>query len=202
MAQSKYTSFQYLTGLGVPLLVLLAGLGAYFLLLPKFSAVRAARHELAEQRTEVGLRQGEFGAVHLLTADYQAKKNRLGPIDEALPPAPRIPELLANLDALAKQSGLLIASLQVTPLALSTKPGETEGPQSKRAKLLLSGEQLGVLEVNIGLKGKYPNVKAYLANLEQNLRLMDADTLSFGLVEGDSGLQEYLLKIQTYYQKE
>lgn len=201
MVKSKYTITQYMSGIGVPLLVLLAGLAAYFLILPKFSALRAAREELAAKRADVQSRQGQLSTVKQLAADYETKKNRLGPIDEALPDAPRIPELLANIDALAKQSGLLVSSLQITPVSINVKPGETQGALPERTRLLLSAENLGVLEIDLGLKGKYPNVKAFLANLEQNLRLMDTDNINFGLVEIESGLQEYNLQIQTYYQK-
>ncbi len=201
MAKPKYTFSQYLSGIGVPLLVLAGGLFAYFIVMPKFSAARAARAEVSLAQADVQKRQGQLATVQRLAADYEVKQNRLEPVALALPDAPRIPELLANLDVLAKQSGLLIASLQITPVAIEVKPNETQGALPKRTQLLRRAENLGVLEINVGLKGKYPNVKAFLANLEQNQRLMDTDSLNFGLVEAESGLQEYVLKIQTYYQK-
>lgn len=200
----KYTFQQIAGGIIIPILVLLIGLAAYFLLLPKYKSVKAVKGTVGQKQNELRAREGQLQSIHQLVRDLDAKKEELAVIDEAIPPAPRIPELLANIDHLARQSGISITNLEITSAAvLSTLQAGSEVGQVKKAeKILGSTKNLGIMQAELRLKGRYPNFKSFILNTEQNLRLMDIDSVLAGAVDEDSKLQEFSLKIQTYYQKQ
>lgn len=195
---------QLTTGVFVPLLVILAGGVAYMVLLPKYQEVRAVQELLETKKATFESRQASLSGVMGLVKNLETERDNLEVVENVLPTAPRIPELLANFDFLAGQSGLLISRLQIT-LAPSLE-GATAGSGVEQIqtidKLRSEANKLAIMQTEIGLKGNYINIKTFLLNLEQNLRLMDPIELVFGEVESSSGLQEYSLKILVYYQLE
>lgn len=203
MARPKYTLTQLAGGIIIPVVVVLIGAVGYFLLLPKYQALGAAKAGREQKQQELAGRQEQLQSVRKLAAELAEKKEKLALVDEAIPDAPRIPELLADLDYLAKQSGILITGLEVTTAAtLANLPGGTELETVQKTETILGKtKKLGILQISLRLSGRYANLRTFLLNAEQNLRLMDADSLVFGQVDSDSKLQEFSLKIQTYYQK-
>lgn len=204
MARERFNLAQYSSGIIVPLLVVAIALLAYFAILPKYKEVRQKAADLKAAEQSLKTRQGQFASVKNLIEDLKVKEPKLAVVAEALPTAPGIAELLANFDYLVKQSGLLITGLQFTPVATleTLSAGASAGQAKKTEELSRLTENLAILQADLTARGRYVNLKTFLANLEQNLRLMDVLALTFGPVDAESGLQDYTLKIQTYYQKE
>lgn len=199
------TSFsQYSSGIIVPLLVLIAGLAAYFLLLPKFKDARSEARVLQAKEAETEKRKLALQDIQFLTAELGKKQSQLESVNEALPTAPRIPELLANLEELTKRSGVLITGMQVIPApTAATVAAGLEVTRIKRTQEILSQtEGLTVMQIDLSLKGKYPNILSLLKNIEQNLRLLDVQMLVLDQVDIESQTQEFSLQLQTYYQKD
>lgn len=204
MMSVRETIVKYSGGVIVPLVVLVAGAAAFFILLPKYRAVKAAREIVTNKQSEVSSRQNILRNLQNLLAEYDVKKETLKPLDESVPAAPKIPELLGNLDQLAKQSGVLISSLNISPAqSLATiNTGQSVGQVKKTEAILTHTDGLGIMQIDIQLVGRYPNLSAWLKNLEQNLRLLDAQIVVASEADEQTGDQTYNLKIYTYYQKE
>lgn len=203
MIKIRIGANQLTSGFVIPLLILLLAAIGYFFLLPKNKELKESKQALAVKENEVAIRVAQLSSVKGLIADHKRKEAELAPLDEALPTAPAIPELLANIEALIGASGLVAANLQITiPPTLTKAEAGADPAQSKRLEGLLgSTENLAVLQIDLVVKGEYVNIKTFLANLEQNLRLMDILALTFTPVEKGTGAQEYALRIQTYYHK-
>ncbi len=199
----KINFAQTITGIIVPLLVIGSGLLGYFLLLPRYNEMRLSRETLESKKLLAARTASQFSNIQNLVADLEQKKKDLKPIDEALPPAARIPELLANLDYLAKQSGFLLGDLQITtaPTLETLEPGEKLSRVARLEALLEGTEDLGVMQVDLQVFGQYQNLKSFLLNVEQNLRLMDIQSMVFGSLSEELELQEYSIRLLTYYQK-
>lgn len=203
MARTRLNLRQYSSGIIVPVLILAIGFAAYFALIPKYKQAREVKKTLLSKQSSFSGQAAQFQSVKSLIKDLQEKEGDLEAVSQALPSAPQIPELLSNFDYLARQSGLLIANLQFTqaPTLETLASGQGLSQVKKTEALLRDADNLAVMQVDIVMKGKYLNLKTFLINLEQNLRVMDILALTFGPVDTESGLQDYTLKIQTYYQK-
>lgn len=194
---------QYSSGLFIPILVL-AGAGfAFFIMLPKFKEVRQSREVLVGKQAAMEQRRNAFAGMEKIIADLEVKRSELGPLDEAIPTSPDIPELLANLEQLARQSGLLISDIQIStaPTVSSLAPGEDLARAQRAEQLMRSAENLSIMNISLNVVGQYPQLEAFFLNMERNLRLMDLQTVSFGETDEDAGGQEYNLQLETYYQK-
>jgi len=202
MFGSKYTFQQISSGIIIPGLVLIAALAAYFIILPGIRAVSEQRNILKTQEQELADRSGSLDNVRRLLGELDEKRPSLMAVDKVIPKSPEIPELLANLDSVSLVSGLSIDSIQLSQaLSLTTARGGEEVGQFKRQEnILASTRNIGLMEVNLKAVGSYDRMKNFLLNLELNQRLMDVQELVFEEVDEESGLQEYTLKILTYYQ--
>src|SRR3989344_1644258 len=114
MHRPRFNFSQYSSALIIPILVLIAASAVYFFLLPKFKDVRTSREALASKRSAVEQRRNAFESMKKMIADLETKREDLEPLDEAIPTSPDIPELLANIELLARQSGLLISDIQIS----------------------------------------------------------------------------------------
>lgn len=200
----KLSGSQLTGGVLVPLLILIVGIVGYFVVWPKYQATQAARADLAAKTADVAVRESSLSGVNDLITSLQKNQADLAPVDSAIPNAPRIPELLANFDYLAVQSGLFLASVQLTPELTGGPAAAAQAINQNRVlpDIAKTTKNLGIIQANLSLKGDYPGMKKFLGVLEQNLRIMDIQ----GLVVVDSGdsankLKEFTFTIQTYYQK-
>jgi len=202
--QNNFNLARYSSGIFVPVGVLAIGLLAYFLLLPEYKDLAVHRKDLDAKIASVEARKLDLQNIQGLIKELKDKKEKLAPIDESLPTAPQIPELLANMDELTKRSGVLITSMQVVPApTAATVVSGLEVTRIKRTQEILSQtEGMTVIQIDMGLKGKYPNMLALLKNLEQNLRLLDVQAITLDQVDEESGTQDFALQIQTYFQKD
>lgn len=203
MVRIRVNLNQFASGFVIPLLVLVVAAAGYFYLLPKYKELKERKQVLSHKQDEVATQEAQLGGVKDLIADLKRKEAELAPLDEALPTAPAIPELLANLEALTQTSGLLAANLQITiPPTLTRAEGGSDQAQPRRLEGVLgSTENLAVLQIDLIVKGQYLNLKTFLSNLEQNMRLLDVLSLTFTPAETETRTQEYALRIQTYYHK-
>lgn len=203
MARRSLNVSQLSSGIIVPLLIIGAGVIGYMFVYPKYQAINIAREAVASKQSAIDQKKLEFENIKKLIEEANKKSKDLSLIEEAIPNGPSIPELLANFDQLSEQSGMFITSLRLTPApTLSTLSSGQEVNQVKRiGEIISSTQELGVIQAEIASKGQYPNLQVMLLNFEQNLRLVDIQSLVFGEIDEESGIQEYTLKLQTYYQK-
>jgi len=197
---------QLISAVFIPVLILGIGLFGYLIVWPKYQNLNAERGLLATKKADVESRKNSLASVNGLISELKNNLDELEPMDEALPTAPRIPELLANFDYLARQSGLSITNLQISQ-GPSLEPTGPEGfpvqiDDQEIVELLSTTENLGLMVVGGSFRGRYVNLQTFLLNLEQNLRLQDVQNLTLGQVDQESGLQDFHLKIQVYYQKQ
>lgn len=192
------------TALIIPALVVGNLSAAYFLIWPKYKSVQESKARLEQKLQDKISLQSDLAGVRDLLKNYKAKNAILETVDETIPNAPRIPELLANLDYLTEQSGLLMVNVKLEPLNSNQVAGVQKtgtAPPKRLQDIAGKSRNLGIIEIKLTAKGKYQNFKIFLANLEQNLRLMDTHSLTLGIPDEGSGTQEFGLIIQTYYQK-
>lgn len=192
MIKRTFDFKQISSGLLVPvLLIVVAGVG-YFVLLPRFKSVSTARESLSAKKIAASDRQSSLDGVKALVAELERRRVELAPIDQALPESPSIPELLGNLESLARQSGLAVSNIEI-------QLGESSAQGTAVKKVV--GENLATMMVDLEVSGQYPQLLALILNMESNLRLLDIQGLTFTEGSEDSRTQDYVIQLKTYYQK-
>jgi Tfp pilus assembly protein PilO len=200
----KLSSADFSSGIMVPILIVAIGVVAYFLVWAKYKDLQDTRTNLAQEQAKVTLRESELSSVQTLIADFEAKKADLQVLDEALPEAPQIPELLANFDALTKQSGLFLTSVNLQPVLTDASAVQIGTPTVPRLSVLPSpqGKNMGIIQASLSLKGAYVNLKTFFAGLEQNLRIMNVQSVQIkSTSEEHPETKDITIVLQVYYQK-
>lgn len=202
MNKSLFNSARVTTALFVPLLLLTVFLAGYYAVKPSYRSMRESRLKLQEKREALARNSESLADIKTLIEEFKTRGSELASVDDALPEAPAVPELLANLDEIGKKSGMAITQISITlPENAPSKftSDESQGPRLDR--LLSATRDLGIMQVDINVTGTYSNLKTFLTNLEQNLRLTDVLylTMASSGEEGDS--QQYVLKVNSYFQK-
>ena len=200
----KYSLQQVTSGIIIPILVIVVGVAAYIFLLPQYKDVRQQQGQLKQQEEESDSKSIVLQDLKNLASELEEKRAGLSQIDKAIPQSPEIPELLANIDYLVSQSGLLITSLQLSQAQTLSSAGSGQAVElfGRQEMLRSSTQNLGMMQIDLKVVGAYSTIKNFLLNIEQNQRLMDIQELIFEEPDGESGLQGFNLKILTYYQQQ
>lgn len=173
--------------------------GGFFLLLkPKYIHLRT------EVSKEVELKKIQLADKEKTRQElkrYQDKIEALSPLDKErldifLPVGVQLPELLVQLNSLAKDSNLSLDSVEVTERKVKSFKKDKETAITKEinddgpAKGLIN-----ILDVSLSLSGgDYFSFKRFLKNMETNLRLFDEVAISF-----ISESFNYVINLKTYY---
>lgn len=112
--------------------------------------------------------------VKNLLNQYQSAARLQETISLALPPDEAVAPLFQQVFAISQASGIKIQSFGLTAEAIKSNG-------------------LGILKLNLGLRGTYEALKAFLQAIETNIRVMDVNTL---------GMQKDLhsVSLTAYYQ--
>ena len=194
---------QVSSGVFVPLLVVAIIAVGYFVVWPKYQGTQDVKQILDTRLLDAELRRGQLQSIQNLVQEFAEKKTRLNVLDDALPTAARIPELLANFDRLSAQSGLQLDSVGLSLLPDLDTPLE-DIPESNFLfieKFREETKNLHQLQALVKVRGNYTGFKTFLATLEQNLRLMDVEGFSITAPGGGEEAQEMTLSVNIYYHR-
>lgn len=169
-----------LSAVGVALVLIL--LGWFFLLSPAWGRLEMAKRTGEEQRQTIEQLYGERArAERRKTALEKLDQEKLQKISRVIPVGRDVPRLVAELEALASETGVSLKSIAV---------GETE-----RSLTTTLPRGVRPIPLSVTVSGvTYSATKAFLAALESNLRLLDVQSFSFS-----QGVQDYTMSIQAYY---
>lgn len=106
-----------------------------------------------------------------------------------LPPEKDVPSLFIEMEALARESGLALNSIDVAQAgAVSITAGVAEGSATLNIKKL---------NINLKIQGidSYDRLKLFLGNVEKSIRILDLNSLSYSPAQDSYGIS-----LVTYYQ--
>jgi len=137
--------------------------------------------------------------VKQLIKIYKENKDNIDKIDFILPLKEDIPNLLVQVEALVLEQGLILDKLEVT-----TPTEETGGGVSlaeNRAKKETSTTKYNTLNIDLGFTGDYSALKNFLKATEENMRLIDINSIGISPESEASGIFRFDLSLKTYYRK-
>lgn len=181
----------------ISLVVIVLALAGYFYVVKadidnwyklKAQALVDLKNQIAESQIELINLAKVKKSYDVLAAEQQTNLSRLSQI---LPTSISLPQLVVQLEGLARQSGF---SLNDINFASSQAISITNEPNNDHVK---------ALTVNVALSGPgdYQNLKKLLTNIEQHIRLLDLLSLSLSSQSQTSQAngQGYALQFRTYY---
>lgn len=173
--------------------ILILVLGFIFLIKPKYEQITKG---LINQNEE----QDQFLSLIKESKEYLKDVNDLGDIykeiskeefdkiNRILPECGMHEELFSQMDNIIKKNGLLLTSISIKP---ESYPAQMETVDSQQVD---SDKQKKKITLSFSLGGiNYIGLKNFLKDIESNLRIMDATSLSF-----DPANDFLSINIQTY----
>ena len=111
-------------------------------------------------------------------------------ITAALPSGPDTPELITSIEAIARDSGVVVESMELAVI----DPGSFTG-EDVDENITNLPEKVQVVEMNLAITtGPYDELKTFLAALERSLRLIDVAGITYS-PRGKS----YILVTRSYF---
>ena len=182
--------WRHLTG-GVLVIILLIGY-FYFIKIDidDWSSLRG--QTLIDLQNQLRTAQSDLRRLATVQAAYDAlaaeQQTNLSRLSQILPTSADLPQLIVQLEGLAKQTGFILRDVSFA----STQA--VAGDLDPRLKAV-------TVNVSLGGPGDYQNLKKLLTSLEQHIRLLDL--LSLGITSNQqlsqTADQGYQLQLRTYY---
>lgn len=177
--------------------VIVFGLGYLWFIRGGWEEIRTRRrYNLLQTQTQANYLEGHFADLRRLSEQLsRVNREQLARFTTVLPAEPDVPGLLVQIAEIAKQSGLLVNSIQFSNVeASAAQPGggsdEAVLPEQRPMA------ELETVAINLSVsRGNYAKLKQFLTNLESSLRLIDVATVNF------SGSDEttFSIAMQAYY---
>lgn len=170
-----------------------------FLANPKFADYRNKAKQLkADTELEARLR-AEDEEISRRLAELETREDQIELLEAAIPGDANIHDLYAYLETLVKTSNLTLSSIQAADTTANNSD-QTEGDA-----VIVSAElpqapslTLGVINVNLEVKGNINGYRQLLGAIEKSLRIMDVQSVE---INADSQDLTYRIALKTYYQK-
>lgn len=169
-----------------------------FLDVPEAQEALYLREQIEEEKKLFSEKQTLLAKVERLREDYKENEESLKKVDYILPSGQDIPNLIVQLEALALEGGLILEHVD-----FSEYKGETVSKAEKaRSQEQKEAKDYKVLIIDLKLTGSYSALKKFLKALEENIRLIDINSIGFSgqLIGGETLFFNFNLNLKTYYQ--
>lgn len=122
-------------------------------------------------------------------------------ISLSLPKTDEFFNVLAQLDKISSESGMLIQNITVKPPIQSATSTASSGGGSPKESLITSIQSVNV---DLSMVGTYESFKTWLNAIETNIRLMDVNSINFtGVVVSEkttTNIFNFRVNLNFYYQ--
>ncbi|MFA6271784.1 MAG: type 4a pilus biogenesis protein PilO [Patescibacteria group bacterium] len=190
---------KYFKYIFVALVVILIFVSTYFILLPKYRQISGKGYLDYEQKKQtLEAKKAELSELIKLKENLaqisSVEKERLAKI---LPTMKEIPDIFLQMERLAVESGLKVSRISIKDAGAkqNVSVSETNG---KTATNQLSGIQTITVSLSVVGDSSYESLKILLDNIEDNMRIIDLDSLSF-IPSAEMSEGVFSLNLNTYY---
>jgi len=169
------------------------------LITPAYEEIQRKRGAIVSGTAVFEEQKRVISRIRELLDRYTGNSSLQDTVSLSLPDEPFISQILGNVYGLAAVNKLTLTSAEsdIMPFAAA---------QAGQATI----KNRGTVKLNAELEGDYDDFKKFLAQIETNVRLMDAKEINVEAASGDTGSAEtgnvkpsyysYSLSLDTYYQ--
>lgn len=165
------------------LLIALLPLGAIavvvWLVIPEYRALEAAKAQRIEAEEALQSKEELLAKIKRLTAQYREVGDAALKVPQIIPKTPDIPNLLVEIPEIAVQHGVTLHDLSFNAQE-DTRGGRQPQQGSSSASAYES------MNATLSLSASYDALKAFLAALEKELRIMDVQSLQVAAQQGEA----------------
>lgn len=158
------------------------------LVLPAYRDVQQLRGEKKSLETVIKEEEQLVTTANRLLAEYQSAANLRDSLSLVLPREEAVPEMIHQVQGIAKSTGITVEGINVENLPLE---------HSRTSSIV---EPVGSFKVTVRLRGSYEALRGYLQAIETNMRIIDVDSIAVS-GGGEKGLLTANLVLRTYYQR-
>lgn len=199
----KYILFisKYIKILIIIEVIMVFVLGYMYLVKPKFNQLTNSMAILKDKNTELSEIQNYQTKSEDLRKEYEDVKNQnlndIKKLQNILPQEKELPELMAQIEALADRQGLILADITINN---SSNVGSTSSSDKEKQDAANNARDIiREIEVSVSIlggDGTYDKVKSFLSAMENHIRLIDITSFSF-----DEKMTSYSVVFKTYFLK-
>jgi Tfp pilus assembly protein PilO len=156
-----------------------------FLDIPMVQNILSTKKEIKIQQDLLQEKSNFIETVTKLVEKYIGNEDVFKELDLILPDNQDVPGLIVQLEALANDNGVILNDVSFT-----------EEDDEKKIS------DYKTIKINLKLNGSYEALKNFLITAENNIRLVDIDSISFGASanEKNNTSFDFDLILNTYYQ--
>lgn len=172
-----------------------------FLDLPRIQNILDLRIKIDSEKEKLSEKQLLLAKIEKLEKKYEEAEESLKKVNYILPSSQEIPNLIVQLEALALEGGLVLESIQFSEVKEVT---QARAEAVRTATKETQSVDYKILSIELSLKGTYSAFKNFLKLVEENIRLMDINSISLSPEsleeEMEAPIFDLNIKINTYYQ--
>ena len=159
---------------------------ALFAINPTLSTITRLRREVEDSRIVDQKLSEKVQSLSSLSTQYQGIKDDLQFVYDAVPFKPEAPTLIAQIQSIARENGIILDSIKVSPINLASK----ESAASSSFTFELTG------------KSSFENIQQFISTLTVMERVVSLESISInkGLLE--AGDLQIDIRGSAYYKKE
>jgi len=182
------------------LLAIIISAGAYFLIVsPQLARVGAAREfDVSSSEASVTSKKAYLDQLKQMKSNYeQIDSADVEVLSAILPGNVWAPELLSQLEAIAKRSGVGLLGVNIAEVEETDVRTARQRLQAQAGQAAEAPKSKDIREVNLQLEISafdYPSYKRFLEALQTHIRIMDVEQFSFN-TENDT----HSLRVKTYF---
>lgn len=157
---------------------------------PLYTEIATVGVEIRNKQSDLAKAKIIVEKIDALNTKYSSMTDEITQINNLLPADKNLPEIIATIESLASANGVNLQSV-------SFQSQKTTGENLNNIETFLDYNSLGVqLNANVGA---YENLKSFIKAIENNLRLLDIGTVSFGVSNDQIGGYKLNINLLTYY---
>ncbi len=176
----------------IPLILTIAAGAIFFVYTdPKYQDVKALRTQEAEyDQALTKSRELQETRNKLIAKRNTFSPDDLRKLERLLPDNVDNIRLIIDIDTIAARYGLRIRNVAVN----APKSGREERSSAAVGE---SGDKVGSVELSFSLPARYEDFQRFLSDLERSVRVVDVNSISFSVGEGD--LMQFAVAVKTYW---
>ncbi|MBW7943995.1 type 4a pilus biogenesis protein PilO [Patescibacteria group bacterium] len=147
---------------------------AVFAIRPTLQTMGTLIKELEDKRALNQRLAQKVAALSTAQTQYEAVRERISLLDEAIPPTPQFEKALLIIEKLASESQLTIINLQAKEVPKEPDPAE-DVPFEQKERATRS--------IVLTVTGDYPTIRQLIENIQAQRRVLIVDTVVFSVVE-------------------
>lgn len=147
---------------------------AVFAIRPTLQTMGSLIKELEDKRDLNQRLAQKVAALSTAQSQYEAVRERITLLDDAIPSTPEFQEALLIIEKLASESQLTIINLQAREVPQEPDP-VTDVPFDRKARVSRP--------IVLTVTGDYPTIRQLIENIQAQRRMLIVDTVVFSVVE-------------------